>query len=177
MKHTLLLFYFLLVIFYTGCSEDCDTTKKTYAKLDNISLYSGFDTLKFLHNSADTQIYIGSGPSFFWSYERYDETLCSRNTDWQGVSYLFKCLTNSNTIGFVYNPYPHNYSYYLNGTQVNRSRLWVGDIKIGDKDYKSVYYEANSSDTLSYFAVSWSESTYGLILKIKNSNDTLTLIK
>lgn len=177
MKYIYSLSCLLLTIFYASCREECETVKKSYAKLNTISLYNGFDTLKFLHNNTDTQVYIGSGPSYFWSYERYDETLCSRNTDWQGVSYLFKCLKNSNTIGFVYNAYPYNYSYYLNGNQINRARLWAGDIKIGDKDYKSVYYEANSLDTISYFAVSWSDSTYGLILKVKNSNDTLILLK
>lgn len=186
MKNTHLLFYFLLAIIYTGCSNDCEEPQIVTVSSQNqgyMPPYSGADTLRFLHNNLDTQIYIGQGISYYTCGTEYDGTNPECRTEYQAASYSFFCMTNSNKITFKYCPYSSAklnkcaLIYYFNDIYSGELKVSTGPININGIDYVSVGYHSLSSDTIQYFAIAYGDNRRYSIVKIQYPGDTLTLIK
>lgn len=178
MKKIHLLFYFLLAIFYTSCSEDCDTPTiiPINAHSGYVPPYTGNDTIVFLHNNTDTQIYIGSGILDFDINIPGSETKCPEK--YQGASYYFRCFSNNNVIHFTYTPtVSGTHKYYFNGQKSGDMDLGLFyNVVINGKIYSQVYYSSADNDFTRYFCIR-ADSIEGQILKILYPGDTLTILK
>jgi hypothetical protein len=183
---TLTVLFFSTLLITGSCSTECDNAQDY--PLQNLSRYvsyTGYDTIRFLHNSTDTQVFIGEGINYFWVRKpAFDDTQCPE--DHQSLSIQFRNQQNGNTIKmeYVYDYFEFNNQNYLrfyyNGFKIGiDQRIYNRNpMKINGEYYELLYFFAETPDTLKYLAYSSPLiNVYGGIVKIKQIGDTLTLIK
>ena len=177
-----------------SCNKESKCTGVSYSYVNEedrktaISPYTGIDTLMFLYNNKDTQIYVGQGVQSGWQLvPGGDPSLCDRKYEY--LTYTYNC---TNTIGFTFrmdcfpmgdqmDEYRTNFKFYFKNVYVGARFIdpIVNDsIKINGNWYYEPYYWANGQDTVQYvmFCNVKKKPTTG-ILKIKYLNNELTLIK
>ena len=178
----------ILLLTITSCSTECDEpTKVPLKRLNEYVSYTGYDTLRFLHNNTDTQTFIGQGINYFWVRKpAFDDTQCPE--DHESLAIQFKNHQNGDVIKMEY-VYDWNefssvrssnsqtdFRFYFNGVKfgVEQSSLRSPlSITIGGASYTYVTYFSNSVDTLTYLAykVPSQFQLQGGILKLKLSSD------
>lgn len=179
MKINYCLWLIMLFTIFTSCTPDeCDTVQviPLNSHRGYIPPYNGNDTLMFLHNGDDTQIYVGQGISYFGIYVPGDDTKCPQK--YEGASYRFNCTSNNNTIHFTYSPTATNtHHFYFNGVSSGGEIYGLFyNVLINDVSYSKVYYSSLDDKLSQYFCIR-ADSLEGEIIKIKYPTDTLTLIK
>jgi hypothetical protein len=184
-----------IILFFTACSTECDNAQEY--PLQNLSSYvpyTGYDTLRFLHNSTDTQVFIGEGINYFWvRMPAEDDTQCPK--DMQSVSVRFKNISTNDELKleYVYDKIEFvntlsinskvDFKFYFNNARFGIEQPSIrtsNPVAIGGKTYTYVTYFANSIDTPTYLAYKVPSQFLidGGILKFKLSfNEVYEIIK
>jgi hypothetical protein len=189
---TLTVLFFSTLLITESCSTECDNAKEY--PLQNLSRYvsyTGYDTLRFLHNSTDTQVFIGEGINYFWVRKpAFDDTQCPE--DHQSLSIQFRNQQNGNTIKMEY--IYDEVMFYDRGTTNNKTyyKFYRNGVFLGEEldmyntsptiingfDYSIVFIFSAIKDTSQYLMYRRPyDGGFGGIVKIKQIGDTLTLIK
>lgn len=186
----------LVVSFITACNKDnkCDIVISHYA-IDQLKSYTdpiapltSYDTLKFLFNNKDTQIYVGQGVQSGWKLiDGGDPTICDDKYEY--LIYAYDCINTTN-FNFRIEYYPYRAS--INPIQDLKMRCYFKNVYVGDylvssfndsvEINKRWYYEpnyiSNGPDTFQYFMLSQKQKNSDVyFLKIKYLNNELTLLK
>lgn len=92
----------LLLLTISACNTECNrVTQYPLQNLSSYVSYTGYDTLRFLHNSTDTQVFVGQGINYFWVRKpAFDDTQCPE--DHQSLSIQFRNQQNGNTLKMEY---------------------------------------------------------------------------
>lgn len=186
----------LFSVLFFSCNKESKCTGVNYSyltesqKSNTFSPYHGSDTLLFLYNNKDTQIYVGQGAQSGWQLvPGGDPSLC--DSKYENLVYTYNCI---NAIGFTFRLeyHPHgiltkdgksmiyaNYSFKnVNVGEYQISKVVNDTININGVKYYEPYYWTNGPDTAQYFMFnSRTKGPSALILKIKYLNNELTLIK
>jgi hypothetical protein len=169
----------------SNCKDDCDRVIRTnLVDLDKYVPYTGNDTLRFLRNSTDTQIFVGQGlERFYVSGGKNSNADCPE--DHESVRIRFLNIKNAKEITLIYkydlsdgvNEFEFYYqnenfnNYIIEAT--NKSKITVNGV-----DYLYVAYHSSSSDTSRYLAFCYPPQNGNIgIVKVKYPQDTLTLIR
>ena len=200
MKLTLILNSIIITLFsvlFFSCNRDneCDTVISHYASdqvknyTDPIAPLTSYDTLRFLYNDKDTQIYVGQGVQSGWVVRSGNAPNRCDNR-YEHLIYTYNCI-NAAGFNFRLEYYPYRAVLFVN-QNLNRKcyfkNVYVGDysistlssdsIEINKHWYKEPYYISNGPDTMQYFMLSGQPKNPNvLFLKIKYLNNELTLIK
>lgn len=190
MKLTIILNSIIITLFsvlLSSCNKESKCTGVNYSyltesqKSNTFSPYHGSDTLLFLYNNKDTQIYVGQGAQSGWQLvPGGDPSLC--DSKYENLIYTYNCI---NAIGFTFRLEYHKYggysSFLFKNVNVGEYKISaiVGDsISINNNWYYEPYYRANGPDTVQYFMFCTRSKNPNVgILKIKYLNNELTLIK
>lgn len=185
----------ILLLTITSCSTDCDEpTKVPLKELDKYVPYTGYDTLRFLHNNTDTQTFIGQGINYFWVREGKSEPSCPE--DHQSLVIQFRNRQNGNIIKmeyvydnslllsqFDYSVNSHTYYkfYYDRFEWIYGEKIYVPNkpFNINNYDYPTLtFFTVNGDTSENYLAFrNVFGGDFGGIVKLKVLNDTLTLIR
>jgi hypothetical protein len=181
---TALLFFVLILDSCAKC--DKDVMRITEKKLSEIIPYSGSETLKFLHNNSDTQLFVGQGRErFIVDAPRAED--CP--IPYEGYRIHFRNITTGEniTVEYSYQNDAHYtaYSFGYKGKFISQSsgHIWGGlgtSLIVNAHEYYYITYYANSIDSANYFAICHpriNENARQLLIKIKFPGDTLTLIR
>jgi hypothetical protein len=174
----------------SNCKDDCDRVIRTnLVDLDKYVPYTGNDTVRFLRNSSDTQIFVGQGlERFYVKHKKQEDYACPE--EHESVRIRFKNTQNNNEIKMEYifdpsfgsqPPNPNtSYKFYYNSIDLGERQFstYEDKIEINSFFYDYVNFYSTSSDTIYYLAFkSANYPGYPGILKIKYLGDTLTLIR
>lgn len=178
----------LAMLKLTSCSTECDEPTKILLKeLDKYVPYTGYDTLKFLHNNTDTQTFIGQGINYFWVHEPKSEPSCPE--DHQSLAIQFRNQQNGNIIkmeyvydrNFFYNKDENTYyKFYKNGISFGpETRIYdLSPTIINGVDYSISFIFSLYQDTSEYIMFRRPyDGGFGGIVKIKQLGDTLTILR
>lgn len=176
----------ILLLTITSCSTECDEpTKVPLKRLNEYVSYTGYDTLRFLHNNTDTQTFIGQGINYFWVRKpAFDDTQCPE--DHESLAIQFKNHQNGDVIKmeYVYDYEEFNgknyLRFYFNSINMGTDQKIYNDVPINFNGYlySRLYFFSESKDTLQYIAYSSPLTNgYGGIIKIKISNKTFSIIR
>jgi hypothetical protein len=192
----LLLGCFILSGLFTlsNCKDDCAEKKILLKDLERYVPYTGNDTLRFLHNSTDTQIFVGQGlERFYVTTKKQEDDACpedhesvriwfknTQNNDEIKMEYIFDNVNFNGYTGVNYQTFYHFYYNNINiGKQVS-FKYPSPTITINGREYPTLalFIFSNAPDTLSYlmFRRPIDNDNSG-ILKIKYPGDTLTIIR
>ena len=195
-KPHLIAAFLLVVCFIAACNQesDCDVDILHYAssqlKSNTEPIYplTGRDTLKFLYNNKDTQVYVGQGVQSGWKLiDGGDPTICDDKYEY--LIYAYDCISTTN-FNFRVEYYPYRAS--INPIQDLKMRCYFKNVYVGDylvssfndsvEINKRWYYEpnyiSNGPDTFQYFMLSQKQKNADVyFLKIKYLNNELTLLK
>jgi hypothetical protein len=194
MKKSANIFTLTIILLFTisSCSTECDEpTKVPLRNLNAYVSYTGYDTLRFLHNNTDTQVFIGQGINYFWGRKpAIDDTFCPE--DHESLSILFKNLLNENKIKMEYvydwNEFSRvrwendrtDFKFYVNGSNVWRD-FYInrpGPTLINGYEYSNAIIYSQYSDTSEYIMYRRPyDGGFGGIIKIKQVGNILTLIR
>ncbi len=183
---------FYLIIFFAllvGCNTECDTPQiiKANSSFGYLPPYTGVDTLTFLHNNLDTQVYIGQGISQYWIPEAGTDMECPKK--YEGLSYNFVCNSNGNNISFTYAPLDDGissgragYTFFFNKKvsgylTIPSSSQIIAEVIINGTKFTDLRYFTSPSDTSTYILASLSWTATDVVVKIQYPGDTLTLLK
>jgi len=177
----------ILLLTITSCSTECDEPTQIRLSLQNYYVpYSGYDTLRFLHNNIDTQVFVGEGLNYFWvTKPPFDDTECPE--DHQSLFIRFKNRNSGYTLTLYY-----VYDYWMFGKsnflrfELNNS-IFINKVSTARTD--SIYaagnlhsivnlvYFASQLDTSSYLFYKVPAGGFGGVLKFKISDsDYYTLL-
>ena len=195
-KPHLIAAFLLVVSFITACNQesDCDVVEAHFIKeeirKDVLAPLNGSDTIIFLYNNKDTQIYVGQGVQSDWVLEYAGPPPPSRcDQKYEFLVYNYTCI---NSTGFSFKIKYHNFiqtqgqsafpfEYYFKGVNVGNSMIHPrqnDSIKMNNVWYYEPYYRTNGADTMQYFMLCNKDKNNGArILKIKYLNNELTLLK
>lgn len=181
----------ILLLTITSCSTECDEpTKVPLKQLSDYVSYTGYDTLRFLHNNTDTQIFIGQGVSYFWVRKpAFDDTQCPE--DHESLAIQFKNHQNGDVIKMEYvydyndfpNGYPNSHTFYR--FEYNSLKIDLYDqvkyypkLLLNGINYSNIMLFNNRLDQLVQVGLATpNNSLFGGIVFIKNQMDSLTLVR
>jgi hypothetical protein len=157
----------------SNCKDDCAEKKIPLKDLQLYVPYNGNDTLRFLRNSTDTQIFVGQGlERFYVTTKKQEDDACPE--DHESVRIRFKNTQNNNEIKMEYIFY---YKESFSGGLVDILTSSTS-LNINGYIYNSLSIFSLSKDTLTYVLFRFPyNNEYGGILKLKYPQDTLTLIR
>ena len=179
------------VFILSNCNTGCDEVITVNLKdLHKYVPYTGTETLRFLHNSTDTQTFVGQGMErFYVAYRKQEDGACREDHESVRIRFVNPKTQNEIKMEYVYdrsfgsqppNPYT-SYKFYYN-------KIFSG--KLIDIIYPTTTMEINGYiyNSLSIFSLTEDTSTYvlyrypynnqyGGILKFKYPSDTLTLLR
>ena len=185
----------ILLLTITSCSTECDEpTKVPLRNLKEYVSYTGYDTLRFLHNNTDTQIFIGQGINYFWVRKPTDDTQCPE--DYQSLSIQFRNQKNGNTIKMEYvydnnlfepsmdygiNSYTYYKFYFMGHKWIIGNKMFISGqpFVINGYSYPTLTFFSEGGDTSQNYLAFRNifNGDFGGIVKIKQIGDTLTLIR
>jgi hypothetical protein len=186
----------LLIITSMACNSECDEpTKVPLKQLSDYVSYTGYDTLRFLHNNTDTQVFIGQGINYFWVRKpAFDDTQCPE--DHQSLSIQFKNQSNGDilTMEYVYdhnqfepsmdygiNSFTYYKFYFMDHKWIIGSKLFMSGkpFIINGYSYPTLTFFTEGGDTSQNYLAFRNvfNGDFGGIVKIKQIGDTLTLIR
>jgi hypothetical protein len=192
----LLLGCFILSSLFTlsNCKDDCAEKKILLKDLERYVPYTGNDTLRFLHNSSDTQIFVGQGlERFYVKHKKQEDYACPE--EHESVRIRFKNIQTNDEIKMEYvfdltefsvsssadNSYT-NYKFYSNnayyGSVLTKDDLKYSTVKSNDKVFNYIrffYYPNNKTYFFAYRPPV--DGNYSGIVKIKRQSDTLEIIQ
>lgn len=192
--HVFAAFLLVVISFITACNKesDCKSEITHYASsqlksnTEPIHPLTGRDTLKFLYNNKDTQIYVGQGVQSNWILKGGGPRECVNKYEY--LIYNYNCINADGfSFGLYYYPYQASVEVGLQlSARLYFKNVYVGDylistslndsIEINKHWYKEPYYISNGPDTFQYFMLS-SKSVGAYFLKIKYLNNELTLLR
>lgn len=194
--HLISVLLLIVVSIITACNKESKCTGVNYSYITNetrnnlFAPLTGSDTIKFLYNNKDTQIYVGQGAQQDWHYVYGgDPSLC--DSKYEKLIFVYKCI-NAPDFYFrlEYDQYGNlskdgksviysNYSFKnVNVGEFEISALTNDSILINGNWFYEPSYRANGPDTMQYFMFcSRNKNPQVCILKIKYLNNELTLLK
>ena len=183
------------ILTLSNCNRECDEVITVNLKdLHKYVPYTGTESLRFLHNSTDTQTFVGQGMErFYVANKRQQDDGCYQNHESVRIrfvnpqtqheikmEYVFD-KTDFNVSSSADNSYI-NYKFYYNniyyGSVLSKDDLKYSTIESNSKMYnyiRSFHYPKNK---LYFFAYRPPvDGNYSGIVKIKTENDTLETIE
>ena len=167
-----------------SCNKENTCTRVIVSNIDEynrkmaLSPFTGTDTLKFLYNNKDTQIYVGQGVQSGWKLiDGGDPTICDDKYEY--LIYAYDCISTTN-FNFRVEYYPYRAS--INPIQDLKMRCYFKNVYVGDylvssfndsvEINKRWYYEpnyiSNGPDTFQYFMLSQKQKNADVYFLKKN---------
>ena len=171
----------LFCVFTLGnCKDDCKEEKIYIQDFYGQVPYLGTDTLRFLRNNADTQVFIGQGlERYFIPQEIKGE--CTKH--YEAVRIRFKNVVDNNDLVlecyYDFKFYERVLRFFYKETDFGPlSDNLQNNFMVNGQVYHYIGLYTNSKDTLSYLAYTrFNNNGYRGFLKIKYPGDTLTIIR
>ena len=147
--------------------------------------YTGTETLRFLHNSTDTQTFVGQGMErFYVDYREQEDGSCLEEHESVRIRFVNPQTQDEIKMEYVFDPvFGSTFTFYkfyfkniFSGYYIENFLLTM---EVNEHIYNTLGAFSTTQDTSTYilFRFPSSDNQYSGVVKIKYPSDTLTLIR